>query len=181
MRLRIITFGIAVSLFAFSFPLTTSIYNQHFIALNGDTVSLSQFQGKKMLIVNMASESSNAAEQIPQLEQLFQQYRDSLVVIGFFSNDFGNEPREDNVLKLLMINNYHATFPVSQRIGVKDSTGSTHPLYHWLQYKSENGMMDVKVSKDFQKFLVDKDGTLIGFFGSRVTPMDAKIINAITH
>lgn len=134
-----------------------------------------------MLLVNMASESPEAAVQIPQMQQLYEQYHDSLVVIGFFSNDFHNEPREDNVLKLLMENNYHATFPCSVRIGVKDSTGWTHPLYNWLQHKTENGMMNAKITRDFQKYLVDTDGRLIGIFASRIRPTDPKIIDAITH
>lgn len=173
--------ALTIGLLSFRALVTTSIYTQHFTALNGGEINLSAYQGKKMLLVNMASESPNAAVQIPQMEQLYQQYKDSLVVIGFFSNDFNNEPREDNVLRLLMADTYHTTFPASVRIGVKDSTGWTHPLYTWLQHKTQNGMMDVKISKDFQKFLVDKDGTMIAVFGSKINPMDAKITNAITQ
>jgi len=180
-QLIIITF-VAIALLSFKQPVTTSIYDFHFRSLSNDSViNLSQYQGKKMLLVNMASESQYAAVQIPQLEQLYQQYKDSLVVIGFFSNDFQNEPREDNVLRLTMTNTYHATFPTSVRISVKDSSGTTDPLYTWLQHKTENGMMDVKVRRDFQKYLVEKDGTLVGVFAAKVNPTDPQIINAITQ
>jgi len=173
---------VSVVLLSFRQSVTSSIYNFYFKSLSSDSeISLSQYQGKKMLLVNMASESPYAAVQIPQMEQLYQQYHDSLVVIGFFSNDFNNEPREDNVLKLLMTNTYHATFPTSVRISVKDSTGNTDPLYNWLQHKFENGVMDVKVRKDFQKYLVEKDGTLVGVFAGRINPADPQIINAITQ
>ena len=173
---------VSIIMLSFKQHLTTSIYNFHFKSLSNDSmISMSQYQGKKMLLVNMASESPFAAVQIPQLEQLYQQYKDSLVVIGFFSNDFSNEPREDNVLRLLMTNTYHSTFPASVRISVKDSTGTTDALYNWLQHKSENGMMDVKVKRDFQKYLVEKDGTLVGVFSGKVNPMDPQIINAITQ
>ena len=172
---------ITAGLLSFRSHITSSIYAQHFTSLQGVDVSLSQYQGKKMLLVNMASESEYAATQIPQLEQLYQQYKDSLIVIGFFSNDFNHEPREDNVLKVLVSDVYHITFPVSIRINVKDSSGSTHSLYTWLQNESENGMMNVKVKNDFQKYLIEKDGTLIGVFAGKVPPIDSKIINAITQ
>jgi glutathione peroxidase len=142
---------------------------------------MSQYQGKKILLVNIASESPEAAVQIPQLEQLYQQYKDSLVVIGFPSNDFGNEPRTNEELKMLMQLTYHAAFPMAARMGVKDSTGNTHPLYSWLQHKSANGVMDVHISKDFQKILIDNNGSVIGFFGSRVLPMSNTIQNAIKN
>jgi glutathione peroxidase len=159
----------------------TSIYSQHYITLNGDQVYMSQYQGKKMLLVNMASESPYAATQIPQMEQLYQAYKDSLIVIGFPSNDFGNEPRSNNDIKLLMENTYHSTFPVSQQVGVRDSTISLHPIYQWLQHQDLNGIMNVKVKRDFQKYLIDNDGKIIGVFSAKIDPMDSIIINAITQ
>ena len=160
---------------------TTSIYTQQFTTLSGTPVSLSQYQGKKMLLVNIASGSEHAATQIPQLEQLYQQYKDSLVVIAFPSNDFGNESRNDADIKLLLQNTYHTSFPVSVSTGVKDSTANTHAIYHWLQNQSENGSMDTKVKKDFQKYLIDKNGTMLGVFSAKTNPMDNAIINAITQ
>ncbi|HMD01104.1 MAG TPA: hypothetical protein VKH37_13165, partial [Ferruginibacter sp.] len=144
-----------ISMIVFGNTFTSSIYTKHFTSLTGNEIYLSQYQGKKMLLVNMASESEYAATQIPQLEQLYQQFHDSLVVIGFFSNDFGHEPRSNSDLRLLLQDTYHSTFPVSQKIGVKDSTGNTHELYTWLQRQSENGSIDSKVKRDFQKYLVD--------------------------
>lgn len=174
MKTLIITALISISsLFA------TSIYSIHYQDAGGNTISMSQYQGKKILIVNIASESPEAAVQLPQLEQLYQQYKDSLVVIGFPSNDFGNEPRSTEEIRLLMQNTYQAVFPVAARTGVKDSTGNTHPLYQWLQHKTENGSMDVHISKDFQKILIDKDGSVIAFFGSRILPMSTAVRNAI--
>ena len=160
---------------------TTSIYTQQFTTLSGTPVSLSQYQGKKMLLVNIASGSGYAASQIPQLEQLYQQYKDSLVVIAFPSNDFGNESRSDADIKLLLQNTYHTSFPVSVSTGVKDSTAATHAIYHWLQNQSENGSMDTKVNNDFKKYLIDKDGTILGVFSAGTSPVDNAIINAITQ
>jgi glutathione peroxidase-family protein len=111
-----------------------SIYSHQYTDLNGNTVSMSQYQGKKILLVNIAMQLT-----------------------------------------------YHAAFPMAARMGVKDSTGNTHPLYSWLQHKSANGVMDVHISKDFQKILIDNNGSVIGFFGSRVLPMSNTIQNAIKN
>jgi len=158
---------------------SSSIYNQHFTALSGNEVYLSQYEGKKLLLVNIASESEYAAVQIPQLETLYQLYKDSLVVIGFFSNDYGHEPRNNTELKLLLQDTYHTTFPASQIMGVRDSTGHTHLLYQWLQMQSQNGNSNIKVKNDFQKYLISADGNIIGIFSARINPMDSTIRNAI--
>ncbi|MGG9962141.1 redoxin domain-containing protein [Ferruginibacter sp. SUN106] len=171
----------AIAILISSSLFTTSIYIKQFTTLNGTQVSMAQYQGKKILLVNIASNSEYAATQIPQLEQLYQQYKDSVVVVAFPSNDFGNESRNDADLKLLLQDTYHTNFPVSIRTGVKDSTGNTHAIYHWLQNQSENGNMNVKVKKDFQKYLIDKDGTIIGVFSAKTNPLDNTIINAITQ
>lgn len=172
---------IITSIIALAGLFTTSIYSYQYNDVAGNTVSMSQYQGKRILLVNIATESPEAAVQIPQLEELYQQHKDSLVVIGFPSTDFGNEPRSNEEIRLLMQHTYHAVFPVAARSGVKDSTGSTHPIYQWLQHKSANGTMDIHIIKDFQKILVDKNGSVIGFFGSKVLPMSSAIQNAIKN
>jgi len=160
---------------------TTSIYTKQFTTLKGTHISMSQYQGKKILVVNIASNSEYAAVQLPQLEQLYQQYKDSVVVIGFPSNDFGNESRTDDDLKFLLRNTYNINFPISVITGVKDSTSDTHAIYQWLQRTGENGNMNVKVKRDFQKYLIDKDGTIIGVFAASTNPLDTAITNAITQ
>jgi glutathione peroxidase len=172
---------IAIAFISISSVFTVSIYTHQYTSVRGGEVPLSQYQGKKILLVNIATESPKAATQIPQMEQLYQLYKDSLVVVGFPSNDFGNEPRTDNDIKLLMQNTYHAEFPVAILSSVKDSTGTTHSLYKWLQHKNQNGIMDVKISKDFQKILIDRDGNIIAFFSSTVEPMSSAVQNAITN
>jgi glutathione peroxidase len=159
----------------------TSIYTKQYTSNNGTPVSMFQYQGKRILIVNIASNSEYAAVQLPQLQQLYQQYKDSVVVLAFPSNDFGKEPRTDADLKLLLKNTYHISFPVSVRTGVKDSTATTHEVYRWLQNKSENGVMDMKVKTDFVKYLIDKDGTIMAVFGAKTKPLDNAVINAITQ
>jgi glutathione peroxidase len=157
----------------------SSIYTKKLTTLGGTQISMAQYQGKRILIVNIASNSEYAAVQLPQLQQLYQQYKDSVVVLAFPSNDFGKEPRADAGLKQLLQNTYHITFPVAMRTGVKDSTASTHEVYKWLQNQSENGTMSMKVKTDFVKYLIDKDGTIMGVFGAKTKPLDNTIINAI--
>jgi glutathione peroxidase len=171
----------AIAFIGFSSVFTSSIYTKKYTTLSGTQVSMAQYQGKKILLVNIASASQYAAVQLPQLEQLYQLHKDSLVVIGFPSNDFDKEPRNNANLKLLLEKTYRISFPVSVRTGVKDNTASTHPIYKWLQDKNENGDMNMKVKKDFQKFLIDKDGTIIGIFSTKTSPLDNVIINAITQ
>jgi glutathione peroxidase len=159
----------------------SSIYTKQFTTLGGTQISIAQYQGKKLLIVNIASSSEYAAVQLPQLQQFYQLHKDSVVVLAFPSNDFGKEPKTDADLKQLLQNTYRITFPVALRTGVKDSTASTHALYKWLQNQSENGTMSMKVKTDFVKYLVNKDGTIMGVFGAKTKPLDNAIINAITQ
>jgi len=159
----------------------SSIYTKQFTTLAGTNISLSQYQGKKMLLVNIASGSQYAALQIPQLQQLYQQYKDSLVVIAFPSNDFGKEPKNNADLKLLLQNTYHINFPVSVLTTVNDSQASTNPVYKWLQNQNENGSTGKKLTGDFQKYLIDKDGSIIGVFGATTSPTSNAVINAITQ
>jgi glutathione peroxidase len=138
-------------------------------------------QGKKILIVNIASGSEYAAVQLPQLQQLHQLYKDSLSIVAFPSNDFGHEPLTDAELKLLLQETYQTSFDVSIKSGVKDSTATTHAVYQWLQRPNENGAMAIKVKNDFQKYLIDKTGSIIGVFGPKTKPLDAALIAAITQ
>lgn len=172
---------ITAALISISGLLATSIYTKTITTLGGTQISLAQYQGKKILMVNIASASEYAAVQIPQLQQLYQQYKDSLVVIAFASNDFGKEPKSNTDLKLLLQNTYHIKFPVSVLSTVKDGLATTHPVYKWLQNQNENGSTSKKLAGDFVKYLIDKDGSIIGVFGPSVKPMSAAIVTAITQ
>jgi len=161
---------------------TSSIYSKQFTTLQGASIMLGHYQGKKMLLVNIASASEFAATQLPQLQQLQQQYQDSLVVIAFPSNDFGHEPLTDADILLMLQHTYHATFQVSVKSNIIDSISATiHPVYTWLQNQSENGNMNRKVSSDFEKYLIDTDGSIIGVFSSATSPLDSSVINSITQ
>jgi glutathione peroxidase len=171
----------AITAISISSLFVSSIYTKKLTTLGGTQIVMAQYQGKRILIVNIASNSEYAAVQLPQLQQLYQQYKDSVVVLAFASNDFGKELRTDADLKQLLKNTYHISFPVSVRTGVKDSTATTHEVYRWLQNKSENGVMDMKVKTDFVKYLIDKDGTIMAVFDAKTKPLDNAVKNAITQ
>jgi glutathione peroxidase len=158
--------------------LYSSIYSIHFNSITGDDQNFGQYQGKKILIVNIAT-GSDKVSQIGQLEELYQQYHDSLVIIAFPSNSFGNEPKTNAEIKQLCEGVFHTTFPLAQKGAVMGTNAV--PIYQWLASQAENGVMNGTVVQDFQKFLVDKNGALIGVFGPETDPMSTAIREAITE
>lgn len=157
---------------------TTSIYTLQFTDVDGNQVSMNSFQGKKILLVNIATGSSRIG-QLTGLQQLHQTYGDSVVIIAFPSNSFDNEARTNAEIKQFCQGNYGVTF----RIAAKNSvTGAgVQSIYNWLANISENGVMNGTVGRDFQKFLISKQGSLIGVFSPSVAPTDPLIVNALTN
>jgi glutathione peroxidase len=157
---------------------TTSIYTVQFQNIDGGTVSMSQYQGKKILIVNIATGSSKV-NQLAGLQQLQQQYGDSLVVIGFPSNSFGKESRSNAEIKQFCQSNYGVSFLLASKNPV--SGAEIQPVYNWLTSISQNGIIGDTVLSNFQKFLINQSGQLVGVFGPSVDPMSQEMINAITQ
>jgi glutathione peroxidase len=155
----------------------TSIYSLHFNDVDGNTINMSAYQGKKILIVNIAT-GSQRVSQLADLQQLHQLYPDSLVIIAFPSNSFAHETRTNAEIKQFCQSNYGVSFLIAEKNSVA-GTG-IQSIYNWLAHTSENGAMDGAVGGDFQKFLVDKDGSLIGVYSPSVNPLDNSVQNAIT-
>jgi glutathione peroxidase len=166
------SFLIVLTLFTHS----TSIYSYSITTVEGQTISLAGFQGKKILFVNIATGSARVS-QIGGLQQLNQQYGDSLVVIAFPSNSFGLEPRTNTEIKQFCQSNYSTSFIFAQKGSVRGSDAQA--IFNWLAHASENGSADAVPADDFQKFLVNKDGVLVGVFSSLLAPTHSKITNAI--
>jgi glutathione peroxidase len=142
------------------------------------TIALSAYGGKKILIVNAASADS-ASGQYAQLKQLHNLYKDSLVVIVVPSNSFGTEGAGEAALAAFYAQEGGNRFPVTEKMAVKG--GNIAPLYQWLTQKAKNGVMDADVKRPFQKYLVSETGKLIGVFSGKISPLDAPIIRAITN
>jgi glutathione peroxidase len=161
-----------------AFILQTSIYTLSFAGADGASHSFSGFEGKKILVVNIATNSSRVG-QLAGLQQLQQQYGDSLVIIAFPSNSFGSETRTSAEVKQFCQSNYNAGFLIASTTPV---TGAgAHPVFNWLSSAIENGAANTAIIGDFQKFLIDKEGNLVGIYSPSISPTDPKIINAITH
>lgn len=163
----------AVCLIAYN---STSIYQYSLPSLDsGQTIQLSNCRGKKILIVNTAGNSRYAGQYL-KLEQLHQLYKEKLFIIAVSSNSFGMEvPGLDALSKIREDNglHYHLTTPVAV-------TGTnTHPLYRWLTERQENGIMSNDIKEDFNKYLIDEEGALVGAFVAAVDPMSQEMIDAI--
>ena len=147
--------------------------------LTGETYDLARLKGKKVLVVNTASKCGHTP-QYKDLEELYKQYGgDKFVIIGFPSNDFlKQEPGTNAEISEFCTKNYGVTFPMMSKISVKGK--KINPIYKWLTTKKENGVMDAKITWNFQKFMIDENGNLIDVVSPSESPKCDKIINWIT-
>jgi len=154
-----------------------SIYEYKVPALDGGTIDFSTFKGKKILIVNTASECGYTP-QYETLEALYKKYQSTLVIVGFPANNFGGqEPGSNAEIASFCKKNYGVTFPMAAKVSVKGDDQA--PIYHFLQNKSENGWQDNKVGWNFNKFLFDETGKPVGYFGSNSKPLGGELEKAI--
>ncbi len=141
--------------------------------INGEIISMSAYTGKKVLIVNVASQCGYTP-QYEGLQTLYETYSDSLVVLGFPSNDFmWQEPGSNSEIKKFCQRTYGVTFPMYSKIHVKGR--KQHPIYEWLSDSTLNGWNHVNPSWNFNKYLLDKKGNLVEWFGADVEPLDTLI------
>lgn len=150
------------------------IYDFQITTLDGEKVNLSQFKGKKILIVNTASKCG-FTPQYKELESLYQSHKEKLVIIGFPANDFKNqEPGTNEEIAQFCERNYGVSFPMSEKISV---TGKDqHPIYKWLTHKEYNNFKNSEVKWNFQKYLIDESGNLIAIFNSATLPTSDEIM-----
>jgi glutathione peroxidase len=127
----------------------------------GNEFDLAQLQGKKVLVVNTAS-SCALTPQYEGLESLYLKYGgDKFVILAFPSNDFGSqEPGSNEEIAAFCSTEYEISFPVMAKIVIKGE--EKHPLYKWLTEASENGVEDSRVSWNFQKYMINEGGHLVG-------------------
>lgn len=147
-------------------------------AIDGSEFNFSKLQGKKVLVVNTASECG-LTPQYAQLQELYEQTdRNKLEIIAFPANNFGGqEPGSDDEIAQFCEKNYGVTFPVMSKVSVKGS--DKHPVFQWLTTKNENGVADIDIAWNFQKFLVDESGRLVKSVGPQTLPVDQDITSWI--
>jgi glutathione peroxidase len=167
----------AMAAATFMTPTGKTVYDFSVKNIDGKEVSLSQYKGKKLLIVNTASECGYTG-QYKGLQELSQKYAGKLVVLGFPSNDFGGqEPGTAAEIKQFCTKQYAVTFPMFDKVVTKGANAS--PLYKFLSNKEENGKIGDAPKWNFSKYLVDEQGHVINFFPSGVKPMSDEITKAI--
>ncbi|KJD36371.1 glutathione peroxidase [Tamlana sedimentorum] len=154
-----------------------SLYNISIKSISNEDIDLSQFKGKFILFVNVASKCG-FTPQYKELEQLYNTYKNKLIIIGCPCNQFGSqEPGKSQDIKTFCQVNYGVSFIITEKIDVKGT--KQHPLYNWLTKKSNNNKINSSVKWNFQKYLVSPQGELIDYFSSITSPLSKKIIKQL--
>ncbi|WP_202628764.1 glutathione peroxidase [Sediminibacterium soli] len=155
-----------------------SFYSMNITANDGTAVSLAAFSGKKILICNTASDCGYTA-QYADLETLYRQYGDTLVVIGFPANDFkGQEPLDDAGIAQFCQLHFGVSFPLAQKSQVVKGPGQ-HPVFKWLTDPKQNGWCSQEPTWNFCKYLISETGMLEAFFAQNVSPLSDEVIGAV--
>lgn len=167
-----------IAFFAMSMNKSETFHDFVVQDINGKDFDFSQLKGKKVLVVNTASKCG-FTPQYEGLQDLYEKYKDQdFTIIGFPANNFMNqEPGSDEEIKSFCTTNYGVTFPMMSKISVKGD--NIHPVYQWLTQKSKNGKEDSKVQWNFQKYLINEDGSLHKVVGTKTKPMSEVITNWI--
>lgn len=144
-------------------------------SIEGEDILLSQFAGKKIMVVNTASKCG-LTPQYADLQKLFDEFGgEQFVILGFPANNFlKQEPGTNEEIATFCQSNYGVSFPMMAKISVKGE--DQHPVYRWLTSKEENGVEDSEVSWNFQKYLIDEKGNLVKVISPRTKPYDDDIL-----
>ena len=152
------------------------VYDVEIKNIDGSLLDLHQYEGKKILIVNVASECG-FTPQYAQLQELYDYYQESLVIIGVPCNDFGGqEPGSHNDIVAFCTKNYGVSFPLTEKVTILKNK---HELFDFLENQAVNGVMSAEVKWNFHKFLIGEDGTLMAHFPSSIDPLDEELLSLI--
>lgn len=146
--------------------------------IDGKEIDLSQYKGKVVLFVNVASKCGYT-KQYTGLQAIYDKYgKDGLVVIGVPANDFGmQEPGSEEEIQKFCSSKYHVTFPMTAKVAVKGT--SKAPLYKFFTEKESNPKFGGEVKWNFEKILVNRKGEVVGRFLSGVDPESDEMVKAI--
>lgn len=157
-----------------------SFYNLPATLIDDSTINLDQYKGKKILLVNTASDCGYTG-QYEQLEKLYQQHREKLVILGFPANDFkGQEKGTDLAIANFCKSNYGVSFPLFKKSKVINGTDQNE-IFKWLSQKNKNGWNEQAPTWNFCKYLIDEQGRLTHFFASSVEPSSQEVLAAINQ
>lgn len=151
-----------------------TIYDYKVESLDGGEINFADYKGKKILIVNTASECG-FTPQYADLEKVYEVYKDKVVIVGFPANNFGGqEPGTNAEIGAFCQKNYGVTFPMAAKVSVKGD--DTAPIFKYLTEKELNGVKNTAILWNFTKFLIDENGKLIDTFISTTKPTDDAIV-----
>lgn len=154
-----------------------SFYDLSYTSIDGKTIQMSDYAGKYVLCVNVASKCGNTP-QYDALQELYTKYQDKLVIIGFPCNQFlGQESGTEEEIAAFCKKNYGVTFPLSSKLDVKGT--NQHPVYTWLTSKELNGVADDKIEWNFHKVLISPEGDWLQAFSAGMDPMNGEIEKAM--
>ena len=170
------TLLIFLFLLMYGIGLSQNFHDINITSITGEELSMSTFKGQYVMVVNVASRCGYT-KQYADLEKLYQNY-DNLVIIGVPCNQFANqEPKNENEILQFCSSKYNVTFPMTSKVNVKGK--NKHALYQWLTEKEYNKTGDYKISWNFNKFLVDPNGKLVGHFKSKIKPLSKEITSIL--
>jgi glutathione peroxidase len=155
----------------------TSFYTLKGILNNGDTLDFASLQGKKVLLVNTASDCGYT-NQYDDLQKLAEQYKSKLVVLGFPANDFKEQEKgSDADIATFCKANFGVTFPLMKK-SVVIKSAEQNPVFQWLTDSSKNGWSNQFPSWNFSKYLINEKGILTNYFDPSVSPLSAEVKQA---
>jgi glutathione peroxidase len=160
------------------FAQSKEFYSYTTKTVDGNPFLLSSLKGKKVLVVNVAS-ACGLTPQYEQLQELYDEYKElGFEIIAFPANNFGNQESGTNgEIKEFCSMNFNISFPIMSKISVKGD--DMDPIYQWLTEQKHNKKKDSSVAWNFQKYLINRDGTLHGIVSPKTSPNDPTIINWI--
>ena len=169
-------FIICLTLFSVSAQTPSSIHQFSTNLFTGGTLDLSQYYGKKVMVVNIAAKCGYTP-QLLQLHQIYSQYRNSnnFEIIGFPSNDFNQQGTDSELTSICATD--HVSFPVTESVHV--NTSPLCPVYDWLTKSSQNGVSNATVSWNFNKFLIDEEGHWVAYYSQSTLPNAQVIVDWI--
>jgi glutathione peroxidase len=155
-----------------------SIYDLNVQLNNGHSLSLNNYKGKKLLLVNTASNCGYTG-QYNDLQELYQRFNDQLEIIAFPANDFAEQERgnDQEIAQFCQIN-FGVTFPLAKKSVVIPSN-EQNQIFQWLTNKKLNGWNDKAPTWNFSKYLVNEEGVLTHYFDPSISPLSGEVIEAI--
>ena len=153
---------------------TTSLYDLEVLLSGGETLDMGTFKGKKILLVNSASDCGYTG-QYEELQGLYETAGEKVAIIAFPANDFGMQERKDDAsIQAFCQASYGISFPIAKK-GVVRKKAKQQPVYRWLTDKSQNGWNNHAPDWNFGKYLINEEGLLTHYFGPSISPMEEEI------